>query len=68
MSSADYVRASLTCLTLLPTDLCLPPESALHILQEIWLALGWLRAACIAWGRDQPQDSIPKLGKALIIR
>lgn len=48
------------------TDLYLPTECAVHTQQEFWLALGWLQAACIAWGGDQPQDSIPKLGKDLI--
>lgn len=55
-------------MALLPTDLYLPAESALHTEQEVWLALGWLQAACIAWGTDQPQDSIPKLGEDLIFR
>lgn len=67
MSSADHVRASLTCLALLP-QICICLQSALHTQQEVWMALGWLQAACIAWGRDQPQDSIPKLGKDLTIR
>lgn len=61
VTSADHVsvRASLTRLALLPFSV-----DASSTQQEVWLAWGWLQAACIAWGRIQPQDSIPVLSSS----